>query len=145
LKLKGRQVDTIEEIQAESQSAWHSDRNGIPGSVPKVEETEGSVPTFGRELMSADRPYGGFYDFLQRQSEIFLIHLRTWTGNSRTWFTSISSTTNLQSRSWWPKSSSPLLIQTAVENYVAIILLKSLCTVNLHSLDKYLMVLYRIT
>jgi hypothetical protein len=34
LKLKGCWFDTTEEIQAESQSPWHSDRKGIPGSVP---------------------------------------------------------------------------------------------------------------
>ena len=51
LKLKGRQFDTIEEIQAELQSAWHSDRKGLPGSIPKMEETVGPVSTCGRELL----------------------------------------------------------------------------------------------
>jgi hypothetical protein len=50
LKLKGRRFDTIEEIQAESQSAWHSDRKWVSGSVPKMEETVGPVSTRGREL-----------------------------------------------------------------------------------------------
>jgi hypothetical protein len=44
LKLKGRRFDTTE-IQAESQSAWHCDRKGLPGSVPKLEETVGPVST----------------------------------------------------------------------------------------------------
>jgi hypothetical protein len=40
LKLKGRRFDTIEEIQAESQRVLDTfDRKGLPGSVPKMEET----------------------------------------------------------------------------------------------------------
>jgi hypothetical protein len=50
-KLKGRRFDTTEEIQAESQSAWHSDRKILPGSVPKMEETVGPVSTCGGELL----------------------------------------------------------------------------------------------
>jgi hypothetical protein len=50
LKLKGRQFDTIEEIQAESQRVLESDRKGLPGSIPKMEET-GPVSTCGRELL----------------------------------------------------------------------------------------------
>jgi hypothetical protein len=51
LKLKGSQFDTIEEIQAESQRVLDSDRKGLPGSVPKVEETVGPVSACGRELL----------------------------------------------------------------------------------------------
>jgi hypothetical protein len=51
LKLKGRRFYTTEEIQAELQSALHSDRKGVPGSVPKIEETAGPVFTCGRELL----------------------------------------------------------------------------------------------
>jgi hypothetical protein len=47
LKLKRCQFDTFEEIQAVS----HSDRKGLPGSVPKMEETVGPVSTCGRELL----------------------------------------------------------------------------------------------
>jgi hypothetical protein len=50
-KLKDRRFDTIEEIQAESQSSGHSERKGLPGSVPKMEEKVGSVSTCGRELI----------------------------------------------------------------------------------------------
>jgi hypothetical protein len=41
LKLKGRRFDTIEEIQAKSQRVLDTDRKGLPGSVPKMEETVG--------------------------------------------------------------------------------------------------------
>jgi hypothetical protein len=51
LKLKGRRFDTIEEIQAETQEVLDTDRKGLPGSVPKMEETVGPVSTFGRELL----------------------------------------------------------------------------------------------
>jgi hypothetical protein len=51
LKLKGCRFDTTEEIHAESQSAWHADRKGLSGIVPKMEETVGPVPTCGRELL----------------------------------------------------------------------------------------------
>jgi hypothetical protein len=51
LKLKGRQFDTIEEIQAESQRVLGTDRKGLPASVPKMEETVGPVSTCGRELL----------------------------------------------------------------------------------------------
>ena len=77
LKLKGRQFDTIEEIQAKSQSTWHSDRKGLPGSVPKMEEMVGRVSTYGRELpqgwwvMAANRSYGEFYDFYSVSPENF--------------------------------------------------------------------------
>jgi hypothetical protein len=49
LKLKGRRFDTIVEIQAESQRVLDTDRKGLPGSVPKMEETVGPVSTCGRE------------------------------------------------------------------------------------------------
>jgi len=51
LKLKGRRFNTIEEIQAESQRVLDTDRKGLPGSVPKMEETVGPVSTCGRELL----------------------------------------------------------------------------------------------
>jgi hypothetical protein len=51
LKLKGRRFDTIEEIQAESQRVLDTDRNGLPRSVPKLEESVGPVSTCGRELL----------------------------------------------------------------------------------------------
>jgi len=51
LKLKGRRVDTIAEIQAKSQRVLDTDRKGLPGSVPKMEETVGLVSTCGRELL----------------------------------------------------------------------------------------------
>jgi hypothetical protein len=50
-KLKGRRFDTIEEIQAESQRVFDSDRKGLPRSVPKMEDTVGPVYTCGRELL----------------------------------------------------------------------------------------------
>jgi hypothetical protein len=51
LKLKGRQFDTTEEIQAELQSVFDTDKKLLPGSVPKMQETVGSVSTCGRELL----------------------------------------------------------------------------------------------
>jgi hypothetical protein len=51
LKLKGQRFDTIEEIQAESQRVLDTDRKGLPGSVPKMEETLGPVSICGRELL----------------------------------------------------------------------------------------------
>jgi hypothetical protein len=50
LKLKECRFGTSEEIQAESQSSWHSDREGLPGSVPKLEKTAGPVCACGEEL-----------------------------------------------------------------------------------------------
>jgi len=50
LKLKGRRFDTIEEVQTESQRALDTDRKGLPGSVPKMEEAVGTVSTCGRKL-----------------------------------------------------------------------------------------------
>jgi hypothetical protein len=51
LKLKGRQFDTTEEIEAESLRALENDRKGLPGSVPKMKEMVGPVSTCGRELL----------------------------------------------------------------------------------------------
>jgi hypothetical protein len=51
LKLKGRRFDNIEEIQAESQRVLDTLTEGLPGSVPKMEETVGPVSTCGRELL----------------------------------------------------------------------------------------------
>jgi hypothetical protein len=51
LWLKGRRFDTTEEIQAESQRMLGSDRKGLPGSVPKMEETVEPVSTCGRKLL----------------------------------------------------------------------------------------------
>jgi hypothetical protein len=51
LKLKGRQFDTIEEIQAELQSASHTDRKGLPGSIPKMEDMVGLVSASRRKLL----------------------------------------------------------------------------------------------
>jgi hypothetical protein len=50
LKLKGRQFDTTEEIQAQSQRVLNTDRKGFPRSVPKM-ETVGPVSTCGMELL----------------------------------------------------------------------------------------------
>jgi hypothetical protein len=51
LKLKGRRFDTVEEIQAESQRVLDTDRKGLPGSAPKMQETVGPVSTCGMELL----------------------------------------------------------------------------------------------
>jgi hypothetical protein len=48
LKVRGRRFNATEEIQAESQTVLDTDRKGLPGSVPKMEET---VSTCGRELL----------------------------------------------------------------------------------------------
>jgi len=45
LKLKGCRFDTIEEIQAKLQRVLDTDRKGLPGSVPKMEETVGPMST----------------------------------------------------------------------------------------------------
>jgi hypothetical protein len=34
MKLKGRRFDTIEKMKAISQRVLHTDRKGLPGSVP---------------------------------------------------------------------------------------------------------------
>jgi hypothetical protein len=51
LKLKGRRFDTIEENQVDSQRVLDTDRKGLTGSVPKMEETLGPVSTCGMELL----------------------------------------------------------------------------------------------
>jgi hypothetical protein len=64
LKLKGRRFDTNEEIQAESQSAWHCDRKGLPGSVSEMEKV-GLVSIYGRELLRGWwRPIGLMVSFM---------------------------------------------------------------------------------
>jgi hypothetical protein len=34
-----------------AESGWHSDRKGLPGNVPKMQETVGPMSTCGRELL----------------------------------------------------------------------------------------------
>jgi hypothetical protein len=51
LKLKGRRLGTIQEIQTESQKVLDTDRKALAGSVPKMEETVGPVSTCGRKLL----------------------------------------------------------------------------------------------
>jgi hypothetical protein len=51
LKLKGRQFDTTEEIQAESQRILDTDRKGLTGSILKMKEMVGPVSACGRELL----------------------------------------------------------------------------------------------
>jgi hypothetical protein len=51
LKLEGRWFDTIEDIQVELQRILDTERKGLPGSIPKMEETVGLVSTCGRELL----------------------------------------------------------------------------------------------
>jgi hypothetical protein len=51
LKLKGRRFDTTEEIHAETQKVLATDGKGLPGSVPKMEETVRLVSTCERELL----------------------------------------------------------------------------------------------
>jgi hypothetical protein len=50
LKLKGRRFGTVEEIQAESQRVFDTDRKGLPESVTKMEKL-GPVPMCERELL----------------------------------------------------------------------------------------------
>jgi hypothetical protein len=74
LKMKGRRFDSTDEIQAESQRVLDTlDRTGLPGSVPKMEETVGLVSTCGTtsRVMATDRPYGEFYDFHSFSPEYF--------------------------------------------------------------------------
>jgi hypothetical protein len=48
-----------------AQSAWHCDRKGLPGSVPKMQETLGLVSTCGRELLRVWwRPMGLMLSFI---------------------------------------------------------------------------------
>ena len=65
LKLKGRRFDTIEEIQVESQRVLDTDIKGLPGSVPKMEETVGLMSACGRELLRGwRRPIGLMVSFM---------------------------------------------------------------------------------
>jgi len=65
LKLKGLWLGTIEEIQAESQRVLDTDRKGLPGSIPEMEETVGPVSTCGRELLRGwRRPIGLMVSFM---------------------------------------------------------------------------------
>jgi hypothetical protein len=47
LKLKRHWFYTTEEIKAESQRVLDTDRKGLPGRVPKMEDTVGPVSTRG--------------------------------------------------------------------------------------------------
>jgi hypothetical protein len=47
LKLKGCWFDTTEDIQAETRKVLDTDRKGLPGSFPKMEETVGPVSHAG--------------------------------------------------------------------------------------------------
>jgi hypothetical protein len=77
LKLKGRRFDTTEEIQVESQSAWHlqkmtsrkGSKNGGDGG-PGVYMRKGTTS----RVMVADRPYGEFYDFYSVSLKYFGYH-----------------------------------------------------------------------
>jgi hypothetical protein len=57
------------------ESVWHSDRQVLPGSAPKIEESVGQVSTCGggttSMLMAADRPYGESDDFYSVRPEYF--------------------------------------------------------------------------
>jgi hypothetical protein len=81
LKLKGRRLDTIDEIQAESPGVLDTDRKGLPGSVPKMLVREGPVSTCGwgrgafSRVMAADRIYGEFYGFQSISTEYFALPL----------------------------------------------------------------------
>jgi hypothetical protein len=82
LKLKGRRFDTTEEIQAESQSAWHSYKTGLPVSVPKM-ETVGPVSTCGMELLRGRwRPIGLMVRFM-----IFTASVRNNLNTTTTFWT----------------------------------------------------------
>jgi hypothetical protein len=51
-KLKGTRFDTTEEIQAESQRMLDTlTEKGLPGSIPKMQETVGPVSTCVRDLL----------------------------------------------------------------------------------------------
>jgi hypothetical protein len=77
-----------------AESAWHYERKGLPGNVPKMEETVRPVSTCGRELLrllAADRPSCEFYEFYVSPEyfgktlvNLFLFNLGvTWIGWSR--------------------------------------------------------------
>jgi hypothetical protein len=54
LKLKGRRFDTAEEIQPESHRLLDTARNGIPGSIPKMDETVGPCLHAGVNYFEGD-------------------------------------------------------------------------------------------
>jgi hypothetical protein len=72
-KLKGRRFDTIEEIQVESQtvriSRKRSKKGGGGGTGVYMREVTTS------RVMTADGPYGEFYDFYSVSPEYFGYHL----------------------------------------------------------------------
>jgi hypothetical protein len=78
LKLKGRRLDTIEEIQAESQTVldtvtkrtYRKRSKNLRDDRIGVYMREGTTS----RVAAADRPYGEFYEFSKRQSGIFGIH-----------------------------------------------------------------------
>jgi hypothetical protein len=75
LKLKERRFDTIEEIQADSQRAWHYDKKKTSRKRFK-NGGGGGTGVFMREettlrVMAADRPYGEFYVFYSVGPEYF--------------------------------------------------------------------------
>jgi hypothetical protein len=57
-----------------AESACHSNRKGLSGSVPEMEETVGPVSACGR-VMAADWPYDEFYDFYSVSPEYFMFTL----------------------------------------------------------------------
>jgi hypothetical protein len=67
LKLKGRQLDTIEDIQAESHTVLDTlTEKGFHAALKKGEG--GGIGVYMREgttsrVTAADRPYSEFYDF----------------------------------------------------------------------------------
>jgi hypothetical protein len=75
LKLKGRRFDTIEEFQAELRRMLDTDRKRLPGTVPKMEESVGTMSTWGggttSMMMAADRPYDQCYNFYSFSLEYF--------------------------------------------------------------------------
>jgi hypothetical protein len=80
LKLKGRRFDTIEEIQAESQRMLDTDRNGLPGSVPRG---DGGTGIYMREgttsrVMTAYRPHGEFFIFIFTASVRNIVDTNTY-------------------------------------------------------------------
>jgi hypothetical protein len=76
LKLKGRRFDINEEGQAESPRLLDTYRRGLPGSVPKMEETAGPVSVYMLDgttsrVIVAEWSYGGFYNFYSVSPEYF--------------------------------------------------------------------------
>jgi len=65
LKLIGCRFNTIEEIQGESQKVLNTDRKGLPGRIPKMEEMVGPVSACRRELLRGwQRPIGLMVSFV---------------------------------------------------------------------------------